>query len=387
MIQDQRDFILEQLLCRIMEALKSLGPIRWRVPAPLLQAACQGEHSAILVFVEAIQKAWIHEKGAKALAGCVSAPPQPANASAHDLEVTCLPSAMHAAGPASSAGSMDSKTWTSGACAKGGRTSAKPGTSSVSGKQSANKVAQLHSPASRHASPQASGAATHTSLSSIEPLAASGDPASMRFSSPCPLSTQHVLANGCSQATAAAEATHGKITPGTKHMKGTKPASVQQEISFDAPRAGQGSAPRGEQTGRLEKVHQRADSSDRRQRNQRAHSSLHARSVSPNGDRAPSRSTGGPEAVSKCEHQTALDPMAHNPDLTGSCKTSGGGSRTIRRMRSMSAPGGSRKVSLMLKGSEPDEEALRSWLGHNGVKVLHIHFLVALYSLLDYLRL
>ena len=179
----------------------------------------------MLVLIEAIQKAWMDGKGPQALAGCSSAPPQATTASPPDADVTRLPSAMRAAGTFSSAGSIDSSGWTTGVRARGGLASAVATTSGATNTQPGAR----RQDSARHGNPRASSATPQGEVHSAGCLGSSGDAASQRASPFCPLSTQRVLASGCSQATAAAEETYGKITPGLKRLKGKQAFSFCKE--------------------------------------------------------------------------------------------------------------------------------------------------------------
>ena len=106
---------------------------------------------------------------------------------------------------------------------------------------------------------------------------------------------------------------------------------------------------------------------DKGKRPNSAGASFHPNSASPHGARTRSMDS----AASTSLHRDESDGRGFGGPPAGDCKAEGASPRSIRRMRSMSAPGTTRKVSMMLKGSEPDEEALRAWLAHKGVKVIY----------------
>lgn len=180
----------------------------------------------MLVFVEAIQKVWMHEKGPQDPIERIPAPSQTSTAPSTDAEVTCLPSAMHAAGTCSSAGSLESSGWAIGTCTKGGR----PLTVSYIARSAGRQAGLNRQVSTCRGAPRASRVTPKGGVRSAGHLSASGEAASQRGSPCCPLSSQSALASGCSQATAAAEATFGKTTPGIKQLRGiARFASVRHE--------------------------------------------------------------------------------------------------------------------------------------------------------------
>jgi hypothetical protein len=334
----------------------------------------------MLVLVEAIQKTWAmqHENVSKNFPGSTSTARHIA-AGVADLGGKCLPSETHAAAIINSAGSLNSKNRTADVLLEEGITAATRRTSvCVCGEpagyspyqhspaggsdrsQTSNPAAELPSnPASFSNAYQPSKAAADASFSNTKAIEAHSDGARK-----APSHDRHFpqqgLSNNCGQAMVTKAAIPAAVYPDLNPGKGnTGSMSLQQENFVDASIAScKAWAPAQEKVANTESSNNDAANVDQSQT--RLHAPYyHARSSSPTGVRVQTETV----PLSVGERITCEDHQ------TRSRKGAGALTPALSRRRSMSAPGGKATISTMLKGSEPDERSVRSWLTHIGVKV------------------
>lgn len=352
-----------------MDALKSLGPVKWRVPEAVIQAACRGEHAGMLTFIEALQKAWIERKGSRPLAGSAfKARHQISklNKPNHNLNVTCQPSAMSAVRPSSPNRSNPSRRSPSRTTsAVDGNTYA---SQAIRNSQSKRNNSVVSSPEPRESYSLRQDQAERCTGS---PQRLSWGPRNCELNSNgdecagCPLSNSQVLEAGCSQATAAREETYGRVTSGSRPSK-TRSSGVR-------PEAARPSRARSCHDPNMQHGNPSSEAPHASWSRGPTSRSPHARSASPQLARKPPEEATAhrPGASKNSGLNGTIGVNESTADGVGIIQPGAGrGTRTLGRMRSMSAPGGSQKVNAMLKGSTPDERALRSWLADKGVKVV-----------------